>query len=232
MIFVGEELCRALFSEPASDSPTPDAQRPPALRVPRCAAFVGGGGKTTAIERLARELTAGGHSAAITTTTRMYWPSDPGLRRLYAGLDAEEPGKMKGLPEQRRRALLKTHDCVLVEADGAKGRPLKFPRDFEPQIPPEAELVVLTAGLDGVGAALRDAVHCPELAGAYLGVPPDHAVTPADAAALLRVYEKKAAAQAPGARLVVLLNKLDGGKRRDAAVALAGELRGMRVFAL
>jgi len=173
---------------------------------PRCIAFIGSGGKTTAIEQLAKKLIAGGKRVKITTTVRMYWPTDPALREIYVGEPSDDPKKMRGLPEEERRALLGICDCVLVEADGSKGRPLKFPRAFEPAIPPEAELVVLVAGLRGIGQKVSDAVHCPELCCAYLGVPPEHPVTAADVAALLALYKEKAAAQAPGARLVMLLN--------------------------
>jgi len=176
------------------------------VNFPHCIAFIGSGGKTTAIERLAKKLLAQGKTVKITTTTKMYWPADPALREIYVGAPSEEAGKMRGLPEEQRRALLETFDCLLVEADGAHGRPLKFPREFEPVIPPEAELVVLVAGLRGIGQKVAEAVHCPEPACAYLGVPPEHIVTAADVAALFRVYMEKAAAQAPGARLVMLFN--------------------------
>ena len=180
----------------------------------RCIAFIGSGGKTTAIEGLARKLLARGKRVKITTTAKMVWPADPMLRGVYAGLPSEEAGKMEGLPEEARRALLDSCDWLLVEADGARGRPLKFPREFEPVIPPEAELVVLVAGLGGIGKPIQEAVHCPDLAGAYLGAPPDHLVTASDVASLLRLYTEKAAAQVPGARLVMLFTQFDGGARR------------------
>jgi len=172
--------------------------------LPHCIAFIGSGGKTTAIEQLAKKLLGQGKTVKITTTTKMYWPTDPDLRDIYAGAPSGEEGKMRGLPDEQRRALLETCDYVLVEADGAHGRPLKFPREFEPVIPPEADLVVLVAGLRGIGQTAAETVHCPELARAYLGVPPEHRITAADVAALFRVYMEKAAAQAPGARLLML----------------------------
>ena len=171
-----------------------------------CIAFIGSGGKTTAIEQLAKKLLAHGKTVKITTTTKMYWPTDPDLRDIYVGAPSGEAGKMRGLPEDARRDLLDTCDCLLVEADGAKGRPLKFPREFEPVIPLEADLVVLVAGLNGIGKTVGEAVHCPEQACAFLGVLPEHIVTAADVAALLRLYMEKAAAQVPGARLVMLFN--------------------------
>ena len=42
-------------------------------------------------------------------------------------------------------------DKVIVEADGADGRPIKAPEDWEPVIPTFANLVIPVVGLDCVG---------------------------------------------------------------------------------
>lgn len=114
------------------------------LRLPRgVTAVVGGGGKTTLMERLALELAAEGHTVLVTTTTRIFPPAampvllsptpEAVSRALRAhagepvcvGAPAQE-GKLQAcsLPIE---ALSRLAAYVLVEADGAKHLPLKAP---------------------------------------------------------------------------------------------------------
>lgn len=208
--------------------------------IPRVAAFVGGGGKTTTITALTNELVARGRSVVSTTTTKMYPPenlellsstTEEAARILqkspmcYAGIVVQEKHKMRGLPDAERLALSSVADIVLIEADGSRGRPLKMTRDYEPVIPPEAELVVLVVGLDCIGAKIGECCHCPELACELLGVAPEHIVTASDAVKILRAsYFQKISAQTPNARTLLLLNKHDGGGREKQARELAAAL--------
>ena len=74
---------------------------------------------------------------------------------------------------------------VLVEADGARLRPLKAPADHEPVIPTGAAAVIAAAGLDCLGKPAGEICHRPERVCALLGVEEDHILTPADVAAVL-----------------------------------------------
>jgi probable selenium-dependent hydroxylase accessory protein YqeC len=47
-------------------------------------------------------------------------------------------------------------DHVLIEADGAAGRPVKAPEVWEPVIPSNADLVVHVTGLDCLGKPMTD----------------------------------------------------------------------------
>jgi probable selenium-dependent hydroxylase accessory protein YqeC len=59
-----------------------------------------------------------------------------------------------------------------VEADGAKGRLLKAPAEYEPVLPAGAERVVVVAGLEAIGRPLDErTVHRPEIAARLLGLP-------------------------------------------------------------
>jgi molybdenum cofactor cytidylyltransferase len=52
---------------------------------------------------------------------------------------------------------------MLIEADGARGKPLKAPSEYEPVIPDIVDTVLVLAGLSGLGKALTDEfVHRPE----------------------------------------------------------------------
>ena len=133
-----------------------------ALRAPRgITAFVGGGGKTTAIRRLAMELSERGR-VLVSTTTRIYPPEFPTLidpapaatiarcsnaSRSAAG---SAQGEKLGPPENLAE-LCALADYALIEADGARRLPLKAPAAHEPAIPEGARLVVAVAGIDGAG---------------------------------------------------------------------------------
>jgi len=66
----------------------------------------------------------------------------------------------------------------LVEADGARGRLLKAPAEYEPVVPAGAARVVVVAGLEAIGRPLDErTVHRPEIASRLLGEGRGEAVT-------------------------------------------------------
>lgn len=167
---------------------------------PRVIAAVGGGGKTTFLKTLAKELSARGARVVITTTTKMHPPEDPSILGcttdkalslldthpiVWAGTPLSE-GKMTAIPDSLPR-LMAAADFVLVEADGSRKRPLKMTDSaYEPSIPPEADAVVAVAGLDGLGKPICEAVHRYALACPILQKSENSPVTPQDVARLLR----------------------------------------------
>ncbi|MBI5440681.1 MAG: putative selenium-dependent hydroxylase accessory protein YqeC [Deltaproteobacteria bacterium] len=144
-------------------------------------AFVGAGGKTTAMLRLARDLDERGLSVLVTTTTHLSDPRrevrgpagrlvfQPAMEFPNAGgagttrvetapgitmlvsREADDPGKVKGIHPSWIPALRSSWDFVLVEADGSRRLPLKAPGTGEPVLPPGTDLVVGVLGLDGLG---------------------------------------------------------------------------------
>jgi len=149
-------------------------------------AMVGGGGKTTAMFRLANELVRQNHHVLTTTGTRIftgqmaqspaYLTFDPDqqtiaeiLPQLKVTLDQYgqvllvrpiEPGATKafGIPPETIDALAAGGciDMVIVEADGARSHSLKAPAPYEPVIPNCTSLVVPVVGLDIVGQPLNE----------------------------------------------------------------------------
>jgi molybdenum cofactor cytidylyltransferase len=189
---------------------------------PRVIALVGAGGKTSAMTVLAQELTAAGRTVIITTTTKIHPPADSALLAqspaqareilarsslVWAGTYADE-NKMTG-PVCPLWELAAVADYVLFEADGARRHPLKMAdRSREPVLPPETEAVVALAGLDAIGQPLEQVTHRPALACSALGVAPNHIISPADVAALLRLsYDPQ----------YVILNKADTPERAALA---------------
>lgn len=216
-------------------------------------AFVGAGGKTTSMFRLADELTEQGGRVLVTTTTKIYPPGPDqratlvladrprwlvsraraALRQcavVVAGRQVNLDGKVQGIPpawlDELKEQCGATH--ILVEADGSAGRPFKAPASHEPVIPPSATLVVAVAGLSVIGKALDTAyVHRPErvaeISGSVLGAP----VLPGTIARVMRHPDGSARGAPAEARIVYLLNQAD-----SAAGIQLGYLVGMELLSL
>lgn len=147
-------------------------------------AVVGGGGKTSLIYRLNEELQALGKKVIISTTTHMaYDPMLPLVKStdleqvsemlkehgFAAVADIEETsGKMCAIEETALKKLVPLCDVMLIEADGAKRKPLKVPADWEPAIPDFADVVVSVIGLDCLGKPICETAHRAEYTSSFL----------------------------------------------------------------
>ena len=203
----------------------------------RAVALVGGGGKTSTLYALAREARDAGRRVIVTTTTHMAphpglpLTGDPDPAHLRAVLDKYgilvlgrflRADKLEGagqLPAFRDAA-----DTVLLEADGARQRPLKAPWEGEPVLPPGLDAVIAAAGMDSVGQAVGAVCHRVEQVCALLGKGPEEAVTPGDVAELLASPRggRKDVPEELDFRCV--LNKADTPARRRAAEEIAARL--------
>ena len=163
-------------------------------------AFVGGGGKTTLLWELARELEAQGKRTVVTTTTHIF--PRPGVyiaacdnprvgeelsagRIVVAGCPAPE-GKLTAVEPEFFSFLRENSDYLLVEADGSRSLPLKVPATHEPVLPPETELVVGVAGYTCFGKKIAEVCHRPQQMADFLGKLPEERVTAADIAAVFQ----------------------------------------------
>lgn len=198
-------------------------------------AFVGAGGKTSALFHLGAELVTEGRRVLLTSTTHLMDPRGeaarppltlvlrpeleappgacelpeavPGLTVLMAR-PAGEPGKLKGVHPAWIPALKASWDFVLVEADGSRRLPLKAPADHEPVLPPGTDLVVGVVGLRSLGQSLDGrTVHRPERFGELTGGAPGAPITWDHVVALAR-HPQGLFKDAPGPR-VMLLNQAD-----------------------
>lgn len=209
------------------------------IDIPRgVTAIVGGGGKSTLQLVLGRGVPADG-GVILATTTHFYPPAcrlltDPTADDIADALmenpviavgSYSENGKL-GPCAVSVRDMARLARYVIIEADGARGRPLKAPAAHEPVIPRETSLVLAVAGMDGVGRPIYEAAHRPELYAAIVGKPVSAAVTPADAAAVLMsaVGQRKNVTCA----FAAVLNKADTPSRleaaRQAAVLIDGDV--------
>jgi probable selenium-dependent hydroxylase accessory protein YqeC len=202
-------------------------------RSERVIALVGGGGKTTIMVRLAMGLAELGRRVIVTTTTRIFAPSpgqveqtvvcgDPerlvaqvreGLadcRLVAAGSRIDEDGKLRAIPEELVAELAKVADVVIVEADGAAGKPLKAPAPYEPVIPRSTTLVLAVVGIDAIGLVLDTVhVHRPERVAAVCGLAMGGRITPEVVAGVIRHPEGITRGAPADARIVPVLNKVE-----------------------
>ncbi len=134
--------------------------------------LTGGGGKTSILFALAEELKLQRKKVLVTTTTAIYMPEESrydyfflredgtaplkeDLRRgkgsvTMAGGRITEEGKLKGVDSEWIDALHKekVFDIILVEADGAKKKPVKAPDLHEPVVPSCTTILVGVIGID------------------------------------------------------------------------------------
>ncbi len=141
-------------------------------------ALVGAGGKTSTLVALGYELAEAGLRVLATTTTRIgadqlgLMPYALPLGRSMADISAAlgqhrfvflyeslRSGKVFGPTCEVIPRLLDSidSDVLLIEADGARGLPLKAPRPHEPVIPRETTLVIPIASLTVLGQPLDEA---------------------------------------------------------------------------
>jgi molybdenum cofactor cytidylyltransferase len=128
---------------------------------------------------------------------------------------AERDDKLRGLKPEQIRPLQELADCVLLEADGARGRSLKVPAEHEPLIPDVTSLTIVLAGLDVLGQPLDDRIvhrleELIEVTGAKLGAPVSEELI---ATALTKGYLPKIPRQSGR---VFFLNKADDSLLKSA----------------
>ena len=209
--------------------------------------LVGGGGKTTIIYTLARELTSAGISVITTTTTRIFEPTpsdtpfilvdkdenkiETELRGIMAEYrhvtvvsDKLSNGKMNGISSAlvAKIAIMEPESCIIIEADGAAQKSLKAPNLTEPVIPDSTSVVVAVVGIDAVERKLtQNNVFRPEIAAHVLDVPLGEVIS-AESIAVLLTHEHGIIKGSPvQARIVPFINKMDidGGLAQGKEVA-------------
>ena len=85
---------------------------------------------------------------------------------LLASADKENEKKITAAPQKILEYARKVSDVVLIEADGSRQMPLKWPAETEPVIPDFTDISVCVAGLSSMGRPLDEtmygAKHMPE----------------------------------------------------------------------
>lgn len=204
------------------------------LRPGDVVAFVGAGGKTSAMFRLAQELSDANWRVITTTTTRMaqdelrFAPQRVGFghgmrlpdtlpqlidqyRHVFVFTKIEPDSKVRGVRAKwldDNLAAAPDHDFLLVEADGSRRLPMKAPKPDEPAMPASATVVVPVVGLDALGEPLtEEMIYGADLISTEIGYPPGQPITPLVIASVTINPQLGLKNVPPGARVIPLFNK-------------------------
>ncbi len=197
-------------------------------------AIVGGGGKTTAMFALAGEFCKRGNPVVTTTTTKIWlwearqtprvffasgYPVGNDLKRevkryghVFVCQKVNSSGKVAGISPGLADSIYLAPwlDYLVVEADGASGRPVKVPAEHEPVIPVSATEVVAVMGLESLGAPFCEAnVFRGDRFERITGLRPGEIMTPSSVAKIFADPEGIFKGSPRSARRVVFLNKMD-----------------------
>jgi probable selenium-dependent hydroxylase accessory protein YqeC len=197
--------------------------------------LTGAGGKTTLMFRLAKELFLKGKRVVTTTTTKILEPASGETVSLFINLDEEElkqfvhkhldeykhitiarerleSGKLKGVSSDLVNDFWNSNeiDYIIIEADGAAGRPVKAPREGEPVIPSSTTLVVAILGVDGVEREVNEEnVFQAERVSKLTGIPIGKKMTD-EAMAILMTHPEGIFKGTPSSsRVIAFINKVD-----------------------
>jgi molybdenum cofactor cytidylyltransferase len=206
-------------------------------------AFIGAGGKTSAMFNLGHELAEMGWRVTATTTTSI--SLDQLELMPYAVTVREGMGALSMALDESRFAFVydeiradnvygPSHefisrmldsvasDVLLIEADYANGLPLKAPYDDEPVVPRETSLVVPVASLAVLGQELDEAhVYNAEAIIERYGFGEGQRVKSPWVAQVLRDETLGLARVPDKARVVTLLNQVSEGYLRGRARLIA-----------
>ena len=210
-------------------------------------AFVGAGGKSSAILMIADELSDAGMTVLAVPTTKMLVNEAERIGPLVTSEDAGElrakaeevlsggtPGvaagagllsknRVGGVEPDVIASLAPVADVVLVEADGSRRRPIKGTAEHEPALPDSATLVVAVGNIGAFGMPVdEEHVHRPELFSKLTGVGPGQSIT---ARAFARALVEGGLGEMPQrARAAALITGVHPGRSMADASVVTREL--------
>ncbi len=210
-------------------------------------AFTGGGGKSSTMYRLASELAEKQQRVLVTTTTMIFHPeikkrpydifftgsADTLLKQkspdkgtiTVAGTEIIADGKkIKGFSPVELNFIQKSgaFDTILVEADGARGKPIKAPAEYEPVIPLDTDIVAGVIGMDCIGTKInKENVHRPEIFTEITNSSLDDVIGTQIVKRLINSPAGIFKNTSPGSRKIVIFNKSDTPYRITKAREIA-----------
>lgn len=206
-------------------------------------ALTGAGGKSGLMFALAQALE---QPVVLTTTTHLgVWQAPLAERHLILnpGDDfpthfpkdfhtllltgpAGEDDRLSGLADALLREIRSLCQAqgwtLLIEADGARQRPLKAPAGHEPVVPDWVDGVIVVAGMSALGQPLSaECVHRPERFGELSGLSAGDAITVETTAAVLSSPQGGLQGLPENARRWLYLNQADSAVAQAQAQRLA-----------
>lgn len=210
-------------------------------------AMVGGGGKTAALYRLAREGAEDGGRVVVCGTMLFTPPPDRIVHPIVLADDEDtlveatarilrndavvvatmghgSEGRLLPVPREApaRLAAIPGVTRVIIEADGWRRRPFKASEEHAAVIPVDATLVVAVAAMGALGQPLdEEHLHDPERGGALTGADDDASVTEAIIAQTLAHHAgRRKGVPSSGCRFAAMLDQVDDANL-DAARRIA-----------
>ncbi len=192
---------------------------------------VGSGGKTTLIKQLSSRYRSEGKTVLVTTTTHMFIEEDTLLTddaEKIIGVLQETGYAMAGIPEAEKIKALSREtfdtvcacaDVVLVEADGSKRLPLKYPNASEPVIPENTDEILVVCGLNAIGQKAKDVCHRLELVKACLGIEEDTVISAEHVQKLVTEGYLKPLRQKYPDKTILLVPRQDGSPYQKAVAS-------------
>lgn len=192
---------------------------------------VGSGGKTTLIKQLSSRYRSEGKTVLVTTTTHMFIEEDTLLTddaEKIIGVLQETGYAMAGIPEGIKIKALSREtfdtvcawaDVVLVEADGSKRLPLKYPNASEPVIPKNTDQILVVCGLNAIGQKAKDVCHRLELVKASLGIEEDTVISAEHVQKLVTEGYLKPLRQKYPDKTILLVPRQDGSPYQKAVAS-------------
>src|SRR5918992_654470 len=173
-------------------------------------AFVGAGGKSSAILAVADELAEAGITSLTAPTTKMLVSE---AERLGSLVTSEDAGELR----------TKAESALSDEADGSRRRPIKGTAAHEPVLPDAATLVVAVSNIRAFGAPFTEEnVHRPELFSELTGIGAGQSIT--SRAFALALAEGSLGSTPEGARTAALITGVHPGKTMADASVVTREL--------
>ncbi|MBU0463846.1 MAG: putative selenium-dependent hydroxylase accessory protein YqeC [Proteobacteria bacterium] len=219
--------------------------------------IIGAGGKTSLMFRLAKELESFGKSVLTTTTTKIFMPtpdqspftiidrsidefvkkSDVRLKsylHFSAGAKYDlATGKLKGFAPDSIDQLWQASlfDWIIVEADGARQKPLKSTASHEPVVPKATTHLILVAGLDAIGKPFDEThVHRAKLFSKNTGLPLGGTMDEQSMATSIAIEIKKAGHLSHPSTNFVILNKADNPDKISSGQKIAQLLQTNKII--
>lgn len=201
---------------------------------------VGGGGKTTTILTLAKELKKQGQKVLITTSTGIFIPEKDSYDNLFL-MEIPESFMLKngtityfaqidtGIKLKTKEISLIDHiisrsifDTILIEADGSKAKPIKAPAEHEPVISKHTTITIGIIGLDCLGSPINEEyVHRPEL---ILDILHENEEIINNSVIIKLAKDKNGLFKNSLGRKILILNKCNDASRIENATKIKKEL--------
>jgi len=217
--------------------------------------FIGAGGKSSLLLRLASEYAGNGGRVLVTTSAKMFeWQLretghlilEPDGKKLFnklktallninilaAGSSLTDDHKIIGLSNDSLDFLFgqKLFDSILVEADGSRGKSLKAPAGYEPVLPSACTTVIPVIGIDILGCPLTEEfVHRHQLAAQITGQDIGSVITVETVCKIIKHYRVLAEKAAGSVKIVPVINKADSQDMVQMARKLASRMLSARI---